>query len=163
MTLTFKVDKPENFTAKEKDIFVQLLINQEQVANPNIDKVNASPFICIVFCNDEAIGIGAIKNVYKNPFDYAEVPELKAKFKNELGYLFVSNDNANNFRGLGIGKTISKLLLKQIGTGTVFATTDVSRKNVMKYILKDVGFKKVGKTYKGQNTNKKIGLYIKTT
>ena len=163
MTLTFKVDNPEKFTIKEKDIFVQLLIKQGQVTNPNIDKVNASPFICIVFCNDEPVGIGAIKNVYKTPFDYAKVSELKVKFENELGYLFVSNDNASNFRGLGIGKTISKLLLKQIGKGTVFATTDVSRKNIMKYILKNVGFKKVGKTYKGQNTNKKIGLYIKTT
>jgi len=163
MTLTFKVDKPENFTAKEKNIFLQLLIKQGQVANPNIDNVNASPFICIVFCNDIAIGIGAIKNVYKRPFDYAGVPDLKTKFKNELGYLFVSDDKTNNLRGLGIGKSISKLLLKQIDTGTVFATTDVSRKNVMKYILKDVGFKKVGKTYKGQNTRKNIGLYIKTT
>lgn len=163
MTLTFKVDKPEKFTAKEKNFFVELLIKQGQVANPNIGKVNSSPFICIVYCNDTPIGIGAIKNVYKNPFDYAEVPELKTKFKNELGYLFVSDDNSNDLRGLGIGKTISKLLLKKIGTGTVFATTDVSRKNVMKYILKDIGFKMVGKTYKGQNTNKKIGLYIKTT
>jgi hypothetical protein len=84
MTLTFKVDKTEKFTIKEKNIFVQLLIKQRQVTNLNIDKVNASPFICIVFCNDEPIGIGAIKNVYKTPFDYAEVPKLKAKFKKRI-------------------------------------------------------------------------------
>ena len=49
MTLTFKVYKPEKFTTKKKDIFVQLLIKQGQVTNPNSDKVNASPFISIVF------------------------------------------------------------------------------------------------------------------
>lgn len=163
MTLTFKIDKPDKFTFQEKTNFVELLVEQGQVANPNIDKVNASPFICIVFGDDVPIGIGAIKNVYKNPFDYAQVSDLKAKFKNELGYLFVRNDNTNNFRGLGIAKTICKLLLKEIGTGTVFATTEENKNNVMKHILKNIGFKKSGKTYKGHNTKKKIGLYIKTT
>lgn len=163
MTLTFKTDKPENFTLKEKTNFVQLLIEQGQVANPNIAKVNASLFICIVFGNDVPIGIGAIKNVYLNPFDYAQVPDLKTKFKNELGYLYVSNADANNFRGLGIGTTICNLLLKEIGTGTIFSTTEVSRKNVMKHILKNIGFEKAGKTFKGQHTKKNIGLYIKTS
>lgn len=160
MTLLFKVETPDNFTQEEKNDFVVLLIKQGQVANPNIHKVNASDYICLVYANEKPIGIGAIKNVYNRPFDYADVPDLKQTYKKELGYLYVDNTQIN-FRGLGIGKTITKLLLSKIGNDNIFATTDEDDNNVMKGILKGLGFKKVGKTYEGQETKKNIGLYIK--
>ena len=160
MTLLFKVETPGNFTQEEKNEFIALLVKQGQVSNPNIHKVNASDYICLVYVDEKPIGIGAMKNVYDRPFDYAEVPHLKQIFKKELGYLYVDN-TLTNFRGLGIGKTITKLLLSRKGNDNVFATTDENDENIMKGILQGLGFKKVGKTYIGQKTKKNIGLYIK--
>lgn len=159
MKLSFEIDEPSKFTSNQLDDFLRLLTLQAQISNPNLEKINASSLICIAYFNGVPIGIGAIKQVYKSPFDKAEVSTLKDQFDFELGYLFVIDDR--NYRGLGIGKTISKLLLKKLGNKNVFATTDESDENVMKFILQSLNFKKVGKTYIGTKTHKSIGLYLK--
>ena len=159
MTFTFKIDIPNKFTKKELSDFLKLLIKQEQVNNPNLDNIKASSFICLVYCEKLAIGIGAIKQVYKTPFDKAKVSELKSEYDYELGYLFVDNDQ--KIRGLGLGKTICKILLKQISEKNVFATTEQSELNPMKFILEGLGFSIAGKTYVGLKSKKSISLYVK--
>ncbi|QZK99499.1 hypothetical protein K5L04_07110 [Flavobacterium psychrophilum] len=159
MKLLFEINKPSNFKSIQRDEFLKLLKLQAQTSNSSLEKINSCPLICIVYSDDLPIGIGAIKQVYKNPFDKAEVSNLKDKFDFELGYLFVIDDI--NYRGFGIGKTISKLLLKELGNKNVFATTEENDKNRMKFILESLNFKKTGKTYTGNKTQKAIGLYLK--
>ena len=157
MSTKLKIGKPDNFSEEEKSQFLQLLIEQGQVGNPNLEKINASTLICIAFVDNDAIGIGAIKNVYKSPFDYAQVSELKDYFDYELGYLFVKN----KYKGQGIGKKISELLVLDLGAKNVFATTELSDENSMKFILEKLGFKQIGKPYLGRETRKAIGLFVK--
>lgn len=161
MIIIFEINDPSKFSVTQIDQFLKLLIYQNQVKDPSLKKIRASKLICIVYDNENPIGIGAIKQVYKSPFDKAEVSELKNDFEFELGYLFVNNDD--NFKDLGIGKTICKLLLKHLGDENIFATTDLNDKNAMKYILESLGFKKTGKSYIGEETKKLIGLYIKNS
>lgn len=159
MTLTFKIDQPTKFLEKELNDFLQLLIKQDQVTNPNIENITSSAFICLLYSADKAIGIGAIKQVYDTPFDKAGVPTHKIGYNYELGYLYI--DNVSDTRGLGLGKTISKLLLKQVEGKNVFATTEISETNPMKFILEKLGFKKLGDTYIGSKTKKTLGLFVK--
>ena len=161
MEIKYKIDNPDNFNEEEKNEFIELLIKQGQVENPKLDKINSSSFVCIVYADNVAIGIGALKNVYKKPFDYANVTNLKDDFELELGYLFVdSNQNENNFRGLGIGKNITQMLLKNVTDRNVFATTELHQANTMLHILKGVGFESIGSPYKGRKTGKIISLMI---
>lgn len=157
MVKKFKVDKPDLFSEEEKDQFLQLLKEQGQVSNPTLERINASTLICLAFVDNNPIGIGAIKNVYKSPFDYAEVPELKEDFDHELGYIYVKEGH----KKLGIGKEISRLLLQDLGSKNVFATTELSDENSMKFILEKLSFKQIGKSYKGGKTGKDIALFVK--
>lgn len=160
MKLTFEIELPSKFKKNQLDDFLKLLIKQNQVSNPSIEKIKASSYICIVYYDDLPIGIGAIKKVYNKPFDYAKVSELKNNFNFELGYLYVSEDG--NYQNFGIGKTISKLLLKKLGNENIFATTEKSEQNSMIYILENLKFIKIGETYVGKKTKKSINLYVRT-
>lgn len=155
MTIEFKLIKSEILKHKEIEIFESLLEKQGQVNTP-IGKAKRCYQICIVTVNQVAIGIGALKEVYKRPFEYADVREIEDKYKYELGYLFVEDDK--NLRGLGIGKYISKLLLNSIKEENIFATTEFSQSNPMYHILRSFGFKSTGKPYLGNTTNKLLTL-----
>lgn len=157
MNLNFKIGKPGIFSPEEKEQFLQLLREPGQVENSNLERINASTLICIAFVDDSPIGIGAIKNVVKSSFDYAKVTEMKEKFDHELGYLFLRD----GFKGWGIGKMISWLLMQKLGKTNVFATTDLSVTNSMKFILEKLGFIQLGNPYIGRSTGKIIGLFVK--
>ena len=95
------------------------------------------------------------------PFEYANVTDLKDDFEEEIGYLFIdSNQNGKNYRGLGIGKNITYMLLTKVNNRNVFATTEFNQSNAMFHILKKFGFESIGKPYKGRNTGKIITLMI---
>lgn len=161
MKIIYKIDKPNNFSEEEKNNFLLLLKKQNQVDNPNLEKINSCQFICITYVDNTAIGIGALKKIYKSPFDYAGVNELKDTFGLEIGYLFVDNDsNNNNYRGLGIGKTITRLLLRKVENQNVFATTELNINNPMIHILKSSGFESIGRPYKGKKTKRIISLML---
>jgi len=159
MILKFEINEPSKFKKQQLQDFVNLLNLQGQIQNPTVDKIYVCPIICIVYLNDQPVGIGAIKQVYKTPFDKAQVTELKEEFNYELGYLYVKEDT--ELRGIGIGKTICKLLLKRIGNQNIFATTSMDDDNIMKFILEKLSFEKTGHTYIGVKTGKSIGLYLK--
>jgi hypothetical protein len=161
MEVIYKIDEPKCFSAAEKNRFLILLKKQNQVDNPSLEKINSCPFICIVSIDNEAIGIGAIKKVSKTPFKKAGIDELKDSFELEIGYLFVDNNsNGNAYRGFGIGKTITNLLLNKVEGKNVFATTELNINNPMIYILKSLGFKCFGNPYKGNKTKKVISLLL---
>ncbi len=154
------IKNPNTFTQNAKKEFLELLKEQKQVKDPTLEKIDKCPFLCITYDNDTPIGIGALKNVYKSPFDYAKLnPELKDEFNYELGYLYVKDDK--KYRGLGIGKSISKLLIKTIPSENIFATTELSENNAMFHILKNLGFSVYGSPYIGKETGKTICLMLK--
>lgn len=158
MKVNFIIGKPEEFSLVETEHFLQLLIEQNQISNPSVEKVNNCSILCFAYFQDSLIGIGAIKQVYKTPFDKAGVSELKSNYNSELGYLFIKDEK--EFRGKGIAKAICNLLISQIQEENIFATTEQSDSNSMKYILQSLNFEKVGETYEGAKTKKKIGLYL---
>ena len=161
MEIKYKIDKPDNFSKEDKDHFLSLLIKQKQVEKPNLKNINSCPFICIAYVDNVAIGIGAIKQIYKTPFDSAGVKELKDTFEFEIGYLFIDNESdSNNYRGFGIGKAITHLLLKKVEDQNVFATTELNINNRMMHILKSYGFESFGVPYRGKETNKLISLML---
>src|SRR5690606_28750684 len=139
----------------------RVLLDKQGQVDSSEGKAECCFKICLVKLDGNAIGIGALKQVYKTPFDYAKIPEIKENYNYELGYLFVDKDNIKaNFQGLGIGKYITKLRLNEIKNENVFATTELNEKNSMYHILKSFNFESIGKTYKGQKTKKTICLMV---
>ena len=161
MEIKYKLDIPDNFSPEEKKTFLGLLIRQGKVSTPTIEKINSSKYLCTAAYNDEIIGIGAIKQVYLAPFDYADVTEIKSNFQLELGYLFVEDSHeGTSFRKLGIGESITRVLLDQTIKHNIFATTEFNENNPMIHILRGFGFKTVGKPYLGHITKDIITLMI---
>jgi hypothetical protein len=162
MKIEYLVKSSKDLTQDEITKFIILLDRQGQVDSSE-GKAERCFKICMVILDGKAIAIGALKQVYKSPFDYAKVPEIKENYNYELGYLFVDKDRINaNFQGLGIGKYITKLLLNEVKNENVFATTEYDENNPMYHILLSFGFNCKGQTYKGKKTKKDICLLVLT-
>lgn len=160
MKIEYLVKSSKDLTKEEIKQFRFLLDKQGQVDSSE-GKAERCFKICLVKLDGNAIGIGALKQVYKTPFNYAKVPEVKENYNYELGYLFVEKDKIKaQFQGLGIGKYITKLLLNEIKNVNVFATTEYDQNNPMYHILKSFNFKCIGNTYKGKKTKKSICLMV---
>jgi hypothetical protein len=160
MEITFEIKPPAEFSSLQIEDFLKLLILQNKAGNPSIEKIKKSTFLCMVYADKRAVGIGAIKQVYNTPFDKANVPDLKSNFTYELGYIFVLDEE--NLRGQGIGKKICTSLLEKLGNKNVFATTDMDEKNKMKFILEEkLSFKKAGDSYPSREKGKKVGLFLR--
>lgn len=160
MNIEYSIKSSKDLSKKEITQFENLLKKQGQV-NSAIGKAQRCHKICFVYVDKIHFGIGALKEVYKLPFKYAGVDSLKENFQYELGYLFVDNSSDNNdYTGLGIGKNITRLLLNEVKKESVFATTELSIKNSMYYILNSFGFVSIGNPYKGKSTGKLLTLMI---
>ena|SRR5690554_4028182 len=160
MKIEYLVKSSKDLT-KEEIIQFRVLLDKQGQVDSSEGKAEQCYKICLVKLDGNAIGIGALKQVYKSPFDYAKIPEIKENYKYELGYLFVDKDKIKgNFQGLGIGKYITKLLLNEIINENVFATTEYDENNPMYHILKGFNFKCIGHTYKGKKTEKSICLMV---
>lgn len=160
MDIKYITDEPNNLSEQQQQYFQKLLKLQGQIEDPSMDKINSCKFLCLAYDNELPIGIGAIKKVYNTPFDKAKVPELKEKYALELGYLYVLDKK--KYRGKSIGKSICLELLKKTKQSNVFATTEESKENAMKWLLQKFDFIKTGQTYVGAKTKKNIGLYLLT-
>jgi hypothetical protein len=161
MEITYKIDSPNNISDEEIQNFLKLLKRQDQVNNPTLEKVKSCIWICCTCVDEIFVGIGAIKKVYKKPFDYAGISELKDHFEFEIGYLYVENElNSKSYRGLGIGKNITRLLLQKMEKQNIFATTELKVDNPMLNILKSFGFVSIGNPFKGGKTNKVLSLLV---
>ena len=161
MEIKYKLDQTKFFSTSEKKFFLSLLKLQGKVSNPNFEKVESCPFLCIASIDDKIIGIGALKQIYKDPFDKAGVADLKSEFNLELGYLYVlDNQNGVSSRGMGVGKNITRLLLTKEKNKNIFATTELNETNPMLHILRNFGFVPIGNPYIGHKTHDVITLMI---
>ncbi len=161
MAIDYKVESPKNLKKEELNLYLSLLKEQGQIDSPSIEKIKSCPFLGMAYEDDRLIGIGAIKQVYKTPFAKADISELADKYDFELGYIFLIDEK--KYRGKGIAKLLSIALLEKVNDKNVFATTEESNENPMKFLLQKLDFAKNGKTYTGANTGKQIGLYLRTT
>lgn len=160
MKIEYLVKSSKDLSQEEIEQFKVLLDKQGQV-NSSEGKAERCFKICFVKLDEKTIGIGALKQVYKSPFDYANVSNQKENYNYELGYVFVDKDEiCTDFQGLGIGTYITKLLLFQIKKENVFATTECNESNPMYHILKIFGFESIGNTFKGKKTQKNICLMV---
>jgi hypothetical protein len=161
MEIKYKIDKAEYFSTAEKNCFLELIIRQGKVSEPTIEKIESCPYLCMASYDSKIIGIGALKQIYMTPFDNAGVPDLKSKFNIELGYLYVlDNQDGISFRGLGIGKSITRFLLSHTKNKNIFATTESKESNPMLHILRNFGFTSIGNPYIGHKTHDIITLMI---
>ena len=156
----YKVDNPKNFSENEKAIFLQLLIQQNKVANPTIEKVNHCNFLGICYCKDTSIvSIGAIKPKTNSDFNIekADLKEMSNEFQLELGYCFTLPDKT----GQGHSSTITKMLLDKVTNKNVMASTEIRSDNSVIRILERNGFKQYGKPWKSVIHKGTLGLYLK--
>lgn len=158
MDVIYKIGAPKDLNDQDKANFLKLLKLQDQVANPSLEKIISCPLICIAYIQNLPVGIGAIKDIYKAPFDYANTSELQNLYNNELGYIYVLDKKM--YRGKGIARNICEQLLEKVRDENVFATTEENDENRMRLMLEKFDFKRVGDTYIGKKSGKKIGLYI---
>jgi hypothetical protein len=162
MKIEYEIKSSVQLSPTDIKEFRRMLDKQGQV-NTSIGKAELCEKICFARHKKELIGIGALKNVYQRPFDHAKVTSLKSQFEIELGYLFVDHEvNGKSFQGYGIGKKISKLLLNEIPTKNVFATTECAEENSMYHILKSFDFVVAGSPYLGRETSKQLCLMTRS-
>lgn len=160
MELVYTVGEPTTFSQEQRDNFLSLLIEQDQVGNPTMEKINKCRYLCMIRYNETAIGIGAIKRSGKTAFTKSGMADLAGDYNNELGYVYVREEKL--YEDLGIGKSISKLLVKQVAGEKIFASTAVGNDaSSMIWILKSLKFEQIGKPYKGGKTEKEIALFIR--
>tara|TARA_Y100001933_G_scaffold253759_1_gene294470 strand:- start:2756 stop:3247 length:492 start_codon:yes stop_codon:yes gene_type:complete len=160
MTIEYILKFPVNMTDLERRDFEYLLKKQGQIDKVE-GKLEQCHKVCLVKLNGESVGIGALKQVYKSPFNYAGVNEIQYEYNYEVGYLFVDKETIDKDSGsLGLGKYITRLLLNEVAKENVFATTEYNKENPMFYILKSFGFKISGNPYQGKTTKKEIVLMV---
>lgn len=158
-TVNFKVDLPEKFSSKEKEIFCEMLLKQGKVKNPSIDKLNNCKILCVCLVNGDTISIGAIKP--KSPSDFsktkANLLDLSSAFTWELGYCYTDISHV----GKGYSSAIVKKLIENFGHENLMASTELRINNSMVRILERFGFKQYGNVWKSTIHQGILGLFLR--
>jgi len=139
--------------------FLKLLIRQNKVKKPGINKIKQCRCLCICKCDGRIIGIGAIKKKTKSDFfgNKAKLQNLEPEFSWELGYCFTDE----NYRGKGISSTIVGLLLDKIGSENLMASTEICPDNPMIKILKSNAFVMHGAQWRSSIHGGSLGLFLR--
>ena len=159
MEIRYKLIDSNNITNEIAEEFKKLLIKQDKVIAPSIDKIKSCFKIVNCFVDDNLIGIGALKPMTKSDFssNKADLQKIEEKFTWELGYFYVQDD----YKNYGISTTISRLLLKEMTNENILASTELYSENPMKYVLEKFGFRQYGKPWQSQKHNGSLGLFLK--
>lgn len=157
--ITYKIESPKNFSKEEKQVFLDLLIKQEKVQKPTIEKVNRCQLLCVCKVENQIVSIGAIKPKTNSDFnsDKADLNNMRSEFEIELGYCFTLPD----FTRLGFSSMIAKMLLGKVGRENLMASTELHSDNSMIGILERAGFKQYGKPWKSGIHGGVLGLYLR--
>jgi hypothetical protein len=142
-----RIKSPLDCLPEEKNAFIRLIENGNQVTAKNLDKrVNRAKFLAFYEEADVLVGVGAIKRPYgsyrNRIFDKAESNAIPEQYNVELGWIVVCRE----FGAHGIGTTIVRDLLGKVEGTKIFATTSNDK---MKHILKcKFDFLQSGSEYK---------------
>ncbi len=157
--LNFKMINEIDITKEHANAFLKLLIKQKKVQAPTEKRILACRQILFCIADKKIVGIGAIKPKTKSDFtaEKADLNNISKKFDWELGYLYVEE----NFRGLGISSTITRLLLIGKENENIMASTEIYKNNPMIKVLKKSGFKQYGKPWGSSQHDGTLGLFLK--
>jgi hypothetical protein len=153
----YKINGPDTFTKSEKKEFCDLLVKQNKVVDPTIEKIERCTWLCICQVGDRVVSIGAIKPATKMDFNrtHADLAELSKEYDLELGYCYTEPD----YTGNGYSSTIVNLLLEK--ESKLMASTETRDDNPMIYVLRKFGFKECGKSWKSIIHGGSLGLYLR--
>ena len=145
-----KIKAPSRCNDKELQNFHCLVLEGEQVQAAGLkDGIRKAVLLAFYYEEDTLVGIAALKRPHQahkeEVIRKAGVFEKRDEFDLELGWAFT----LEKYRGKGICSCLVRKLLEAHGSKNLFATT--RKDNVqMQKILKQNGFRRVGKSYVGR-------------
>ncbi|MEO3402391.1 hypothetical protein AAFN85_00710 [Mucilaginibacter sp. CAU 1740] len=157
--IDYKIDRPEMFSNAEKQLFLKLLIKQNKVRNPTLEKIARCKILGIASFQEDVIAIGAIKPKTKSDFQIAKanIPTLSEKFAWEVGYFYT----VPKFEGNRISSGIFDRLLEVYGDGNLMASTEIRRGNRMFQMLLNRQFKQAGSIWNSELSENKLQLFLR--
>lgn len=155
----FKIGPPSEFKDTEIESFLDLLLIQNKVKNPTLDRIRNCKLIAIGYEWDIPVSIGAIKPKTKSDFTEkkANLIDEAYKYDWEIGYFFTDPD----FRGKKYSSYIFKELLKIYGRGNIMASTEIREDNTMIYILEKHNFFRKGNAWNSSISDNELRLFLR--
>ncbi|MNG96506.1 hypothetical protein D3C79_555750 [compost metagenome] len=155
----FKIGPPSEFKDTEIESFLDLLLVQNKVENPTLDRIRNCKLIAIGYDWDIPVSIGAIKPKTKSDFtaSKANLIDEADKYDWEIGYFFTDPD----YQGKRYSSYIFKELLKIYGRGNIMASTEIRENNTMIHILEKHGFLRKGNAWNSSISGNKLRLFLR--
>ncbi|MGA7161199.1 MAG: hypothetical protein WBZ48_09355 [Bacteroidota bacterium] len=159
--MRYNLKTPGDCTPEEKDSFFQMEKEANKVAKATL-RASIERARLLAFCYDKSslVGIGSIKyptDSYKKKVFKSANYTLPADLKYELGYIYTIKSH----EGMGIASSIIARLLAAEKSVSMFATTDLTQKE-MQHILENHQFKKCGVSYKSGRGSHSLVLYVRS-
>ena len=159
MEVKYKLIVKENLSSKDISNFGDALKEQNEVHGNPYSKAEKCTCICFAIADDEIIGIGGIKDGFKESVfkkAHQELCKNSMLYKYELGYIY------SKIEGEGVASTITKKLISKMKNEKLYATTRLHTNIGMVKILRKNGFIHTGKTWESVKTiGDEIGLFLK--
>ncbi len=146
-----EVKEPKNCSDTEISSFYEEVKKGGKVMlHGLIDRIRNCELLAFCYYKNSLIGVSSIKRPNQNYVaDIIQKTEINRNVEDltfEIGYSYTEPEYRRN----GISKELKSNLLEQMKsrTGTIFSTTAI--KSSQKFLLEN-GFKKLGKSYDGEN------------
>lgn len=152
-SITFKAGATSKFSVGElREVASLINAGGQIVSHMSANDVKSAKSLAVAISDGHIVAIAALKpsmTAYKNRvFENAGVPSEAKKYNSEIGWLMVSPE----FRGQGLGKTLTQKLLATAGSTPIYATVRANNKASLG-LLTGVGFSPLGKPFKGLSGN----------
>jgi hypothetical protein len=159
LEVKYQTDIPSEISEETKRAVVKLLIKQNKVRDPSIEKLNRCKWLCLCKVNGIIVSIGAIKPATTSDFDkeHSNLPHLKSNFRFELGYCYTEPDH----RGKGYSSSIVRKLIEMESVVNLIASTEIRKDNRMVHILEKNNFARQGEQWKSGIHGRALGLYVR--
>jgi len=160
LNMCVKIKAPSKCDDKELLDFHRLVLKGEQVQAAGLKyRIRRAVLLAFYYERDTLVGVAALKRpnrAYKDEvFRKAGVFEKRDELDFELGWAFT----LEKYRGKGICSCLVRKLLEESEPKNLFATTRKDNLQMQK-ILKQNGFRRVGKSYVGRSCS--LLLFIRT-
>lgn len=154
--MIIKVQQPSKFSEKEINEFYELVKGGGQVNKETLmSRLKKAKLLALGFVDDKLIAVTSLKipnNNYKNRiFNNGEIKGKASLYSYELGYAVTHK----KYRGKGYNFKLNDKLISKVKDGNIYATTG---NPYMVKLLNNLGFKAIGKEYKG-NYNDNLQIY----
>lgn len=159
MKIEYEIILKDHLTDEVRKIFAGMLKQQGKVQGNMLEKADRCTFLCLARVDGSPASIGAIK--VKTNSDFSDqksgLSDLKRDFEWELGYLYTDP----KYTGKGIAKNVARTLVDKFGGGNLMASTEIKANPAMVNILKQLGFRQYGKSWKSGIHDNELGLFLR--